>query len=51
MNQGRIFCVGRNYREHIEELNNAVAERPVLFMKPYTALGANEEVISFPSHG
>ena len=34
----KIFCVGRNYAEHAKELDNAIPEEPVLFMKPKTAL-------------
>jgi len=34
----KIFCVGRNYSEHAKELNNALPEAPVIFMKPPTAL-------------
>ena len=34
----KIFCVGRNYGEHVKELNNAMPEAPVIFMKPSTAL-------------
>lgn len=34
----KIFCIGRNYAEHAKELNNAVPENPVVFMKPATAL-------------
>ena len=34
----KIFCVGRNYSEHAKELNNAIPEAPVIFMKPPTAL-------------
>lgn len=34
----KIFCVGRNYTEHAKELNNAIPEAPVIFMKPATAL-------------
>jgi 2-keto-4-pentenoate hydratase/2-oxohepta-3-ene-1,7-dioic acid hydratase in catechol pathway len=30
----RIFCIGRNYAEHIKELGNAPDEAFVLFMKP-----------------
>lgn len=35
---GKIVCVGRNYREHAEELGNEVPESPLLFMKPATAI-------------
>ncbi|RMF31676.1 MAG: 2-hydroxyhepta-2,4-diene-1,7-dioate isomerase, partial [Bacteroidetes bacterium] len=34
----KIFCIGRNYADHARELNNPVPERPVVFMKPPTAL-------------
>ena len=34
----KIFCVGRNYGAHAAELNNAIPEAPVIFMKPATAL-------------
>lgn len=33
-----IFCVGRNYRLHAEELGNDVPEKPMLFLKPSHAL-------------
>ena len=34
----KIICIGRNYIEHARELNNAVPEKPVFFMKPDSAL-------------
>lgn len=34
----KIICVGRNYAAHARELNNPVAEKPVIFMKPESAL-------------
>jgi len=34
----RIFAIGRNYVEHIKELNNERPEEPVVFTKPDTAL-------------
>jgi 2-keto-4-pentenoate hydratase/2-oxohepta-3-ene-1,7-dioic acid hydratase in catechol pathway len=37
----RIFAVGRNYAEHIKELNNERPEEPVIFTKPDTALLRN----------
>ena len=30
----RVFCIGRNYRLHARELNNALPEKPVVFLKP-----------------
>ena len=34
----KIFCVGRNFSEHAEELGNDVPDEPVIFMKPKSAL-------------
>ena len=34
----KIICIGQNYLEHIKELNSAIPEEPVFFMKPDTAL-------------
>lgn len=34
----KIICVGRSYADHAKELGNAVPDRPVLFMKPSSAL-------------
>lgn len=33
-----VYCVGRNYRAHAEELGNSVPEQPMLFMKPSHAV-------------
>ncbi|WP_410879672.1 fumarylacetoacetate hydrolase family protein [Myroides sp. DW712] len=38
----KIICVGRNYVDHIAELNNERPEAPVLFIKPDTALLSKE---------
>jgi len=35
---GKIVCVGRNYAEHAKELGNEVPDRPVVFLKPTSAL-------------
>ena len=34
----KIFCIGRNYLEHIKELEHEVPDSPVVFMKPPTAV-------------
>ena len=36
----KIVCVGRNYAEHIQELNNDVPEQMVLFVKPNSAISS-----------
>lgn len=35
---GKIVCIGRNYVEHIHELNNPIPEHMVLFIKPASAI-------------
>jgi 2-keto-4-pentenoate hydratase/2-oxohepta-3-ene-1,7-dioic acid hydratase in catechol pathway len=45
---GKIVCVGRNYIEHARELGNAVPERPLLFLKPPSALIGDGETIVLP---
>jgi 2-keto-4-pentenoate hydratase/2-oxohepta-3-ene-1,7-dioic acid hydratase in catechol pathway len=44
----KIVCVGRNYAAHARELGNDVPERPLLFLKPPSALIANGESIVLP---
>ena len=44
----KIICVGRNYAAHAKELNNAVEEEPVIFMKPETALIAPRMPFFYP---
>ncbi|MBS7320857.1 MAG: fumarylacetoacetate hydrolase family protein [Myroides sp.] len=34
----KIICVGRNYSDHINELNNQKPTEPVIFMKPDTSV-------------
>lgn len=34
----KIICIGRNYGEHAKELGNEVPEKPVIFLKPDTAI-------------
>ena len=34
----KIICIGRNYTDHIKELENERPEEPVIFLKPDTSL-------------
>ena len=34
----KIICIGRNYADHISELNNERQTEPVIFMKPDSAI-------------
>ena len=36
----KIICIGRNYIEHIHELNNIKDSEPLIFLKPETAIQA-----------
>lgn len=44
----KIVCVGRNYVEHAKELGNAVPERPLIFLKPPSALIGPGQAILLP---
>ena len=44
----KIICIGRNYTEHIKELNNENPEEPVIFIKPDTALLRNNNPFFIP---
>ncbi len=44
----KIICVGRNYANHAKELGNAVPEKPLLFLKPPSAVIGPEDAIVLP---
>ncbi|NHE58695.1 fumarylacetoacetate hydrolase family protein [Cyclobacterium plantarum] len=44
----KIIAIGRNYGEHIQELENERPDEPVVFMKPDTALLKNNEPFYHP---
>lgn len=46
---GKVVCVGRNYVDHIQELNNDVPDEPLLFIKPATSLCDMHQSIQIPS--
>lgn len=45
----KIFAIGRNYAEHIKELNNERPDEPVIFTKPDTAILKNNEPFYYPA--
>ena len=49
INVGKIVCVGRNYAEHAQELGNEIPEKPVVFLKPASALIYSGDSIIYPS--
>lgn len=44
----KIFAIGRNYAEHIKELQNERPDEPVIFSKPDTALLRHNEPFYYP---
>ena len=47
----RIFCIGRNYLDHVNELSNQRPAEPVIFMKPASCLVQPGSPIHYPKHG
>ncbi|MBC8287423.1 MAG: fumarylacetoacetate hydrolase family protein [Nitrospinae bacterium] len=47
----RIFCIGKNYDEHVKELGGQTPEEPVVFMKPVSSIVAPGETLLMPRHG
>lgn len=45
----KIFCIGRNYVAHAQELDNEVPSSPLVFMKPSTALLQENKPFYYPS--
>ena len=44
----KIIAIGRNYAEHIKELNNERPDEPVIFTKPETAILKDGEPFYYP---
>lgn len=44
----KIICVGRNYTDHISELNNERPDEPVLFQKPDSAVLLKKQPFFIP---
>ncbi len=46
----KILAIGRNYVDHIKELNNETPDEPVIFTKPDTALLKDNEPFYYPDY-
>ncbi len=44
----KIICIGRNYADHISELNNERPDEPVIFLKPDTAILPKKTPFTIP---
>ena len=45
----KIVCVGRNYVEHADEMDNDVPDRPLLFLKPPNAVASHGSDVTLPA--
>jgi 2-keto-4-pentenoate hydratase/2-oxohepta-3-ene-1,7-dioic acid hydratase in catechol pathway len=44
----KIICIGRNYTEHIAELQNEKSDEPVIFLKPDSAILLKKQPFFIP---
>jgi 2-keto-4-pentenoate hydratase/2-oxohepta-3-ene-1,7-dioic acid hydratase in catechol pathway len=44
----KIICIGRNYADHIKELDNKVPDHPVVFLKPESAVLLKKQPFFIP---
>ncbi|WP_227130876.1 fumarylacetoacetate hydrolase family protein [Halorubellus salinus] len=45
----KVVCVGRNYVEHADEMDNDVPDRPLLFLKPPNAVASHGSDVTLPA--
>ncbi len=43
--KSKVICVGRNYVEHIKELNNETPTNPVIFIKPKSSISSSLKLL------
>jgi len=44
----RVYCIGRNYQDHVREMGNDVRQSPLFFLKPSDALVPNGGKFPYP---
>ena len=47
---GKIACIGQNYAEHIKELGSKTPDKPVIFIKPPSAIIASGGTVVIPAY-
>jgi 2-keto-4-pentenoate hydratase/2-oxohepta-3-ene-1,7-dioic acid hydratase in catechol pathway len=47
--RSKVVCVGKNYADHAAEMNSAVPDEPIIFLKPNTSVIGPEELIQWPA--
>ena len=46
--RSKVVAIGKNYADHAAEMNSAVPDEPIIFLKPNTAVIGPEETIQWP---
>ena len=46
--RSKVVCVGKNYADHAKEMDSAVPEQPVIFIKPNTSVIGPDDAIVWP---
>ncbi|AJC48914.1 fumarylacetoacetate hydrolase family protein [Allofrancisella guangzhouensis] len=45
ISKSKVICVGRNYVEHIRELNNEIPDNPIIFIKPNSSVAKSLKLL------
>ena len=45
----KVVAIGKNYADHADEMGGKVPERPLIFLKPSTAVAGNGDPIAYPA--
>lgn len=48
LSYGTVYCIGRNYSEHIEEMKSSRTKDPVVFLKPRSSIIHSGESVVIP---
>jgi len=48
LTRSKVVAIGKNYADHAAEMNSAVPDEPIIFLKPNTAVIGPEETIQWP---
>ena len=46
--RSKVVCIGKNYADHAAEMNSAVPEEPIIFLKPNTSVIGPNDLIQWP---
>jgi 2-keto-4-pentenoate hydratase/2-oxohepta-3-ene-1,7-dioic acid hydratase in catechol pathway len=46
--RSKVVCVGKNYADHAAEMNSAVPDEPIIFLKPNTSVIGPNDTIKWP---